>query len=521
MQYVLDGDIEYHDPAEPSTSSCPLLPGQMVNVLDVPIQSKEPSGRSPNGSTTSVDSLLVFTLDPKDKYLPPGVRRAATTSAIQQRKAELAATTLKPKLRSAATEPEGREGAMRTGQSTLERQRSLLSVFHRMRQTRSAGSNAKSGLAWPRKLFSRSESRAGQATKDEADVVPEVPKIPSYLPSRAPTATRDPFELPIQRPETPPPMPCRAPPVPMDSPHAIRLPVCQDDKYHVESQVASAHLESRDVDDPITISAAKAPEASPSADYTTTLNELQERHSYFMDTLASVKKGLGLNERPDLPATKVEDQDEQIAAKNAPLNRTSAKHAPTSSSTTKDTNMSERLCPASHSYAESSTSSFGVSDDCSPYFDTETTHSNPMSPLHLSQPETPIMSDFEDDIHIRRNSSSLAQPDYQLDYVEYASLRPPSRAPPPPPPPPASKPTTAYSALSGFQGYSLANFENASVLTIRKLPSNTFKPTDAASPLTQQANKQDLVQSWNDGSEHRMVSLVEDQDLAYLGELIN
>lgn len=457
----------------------------MVNVLNVPMQSRGPSGGSHNGSTTSVDSLLVFTLDPKDKYLPPGVRRAATTSAIQKHKAELAATTLKRKLRVASTDLQGTEGAMRTGQLTLEQQRSLLSMFDKMRQTRSAGSNAKSGPAWPRKLFSRSGSRAGQTAKEDEDDIPEVPKQPSYSPSRAATATRNAFELPVQRPETPPPMPTRAPPIPTPSAaHRASLPQSHDDRFQDQSRIGSAYLESRGNDLNPVISALKVSDASPSSSYFTPLEQRREHNSYFIETSAIARSNEIARERIDGREIRLDVQGEQLSARNVPLQRPPlATNAAPLSEPIKCPNTSEHLCPTSHSYAESSSSSYAISDDCSPYLDSNTIHSNPMSPLHLSQPGTPVMSDFEDDISIRRNSLSLARLTLSDNHdLDYGSIRPPSPAPPSPPPPPASKPTIAYSVL-GFHGYSLPNSENASVLTIKKLPSTTFKAADTTSPF--------------------------------------
>ncbi|EUC46661.1 hypothetical protein COCMIDRAFT_92329 [Bipolaris oryzae ATCC 44560] len=60
--YKVDGDEELHNPAEESTTFCPLLPGQRLNVLDVP---REGHNRS-NSDTTSA-----FTRNPNDRYLTP------------------------------------------------------------------------------------------------------------------------------------------------------------------------------------------------------------------------------------------------------------------------------------------------------------------------------------------------------------------------------------------------------------------------------------------------------------------
>ncbi|KAG9191536.1 hypothetical protein G6011_10270 [Alternaria panax] len=60
--YKVDEDEECHNPSEESTTFCPLLPGQRLNVLDVPRE-----GHSRSISDTS----SAFTRDPKDRYLTP------------------------------------------------------------------------------------------------------------------------------------------------------------------------------------------------------------------------------------------------------------------------------------------------------------------------------------------------------------------------------------------------------------------------------------------------------------------
>ena len=473
------------------------------------MQSRAPSH---NGSSTSIDSIVVFTLDPQDKYLPPGVRRAATTSAIQQRKAKLTVTP-KPRHSAATGEPDREDNVPRTGQSTLERQRSLLSVFHKLRQTRSAGSNVKSGLAWPGKLFSRSGSRAGQSATSEG--IPEVPKLPSELLNSAVTGSGDAFNLPIQRPDTPPPMPSRDAPVPMvDRVESLSRPVSRMEAIQGKSR---EDLEKPKVQEDgclPTTSVPKLPDLS-STSTDALFEKLNEQLTRFAESTAVARSSVAGSDRH---GTSRVEKDVQIAAKNAKLEEsTTATHATSSLSPIKCPNMSEHLCPTTHSYA---TSSYAASDDQSPYFDSNTTHSNPMSPLHLSQPETPVLSEFGDEhFSIRRNSISIAHLAISDSHdLDQSPLRPPSRAAPPPP---ASKPATAYSTLGGFQGYSIPDSDHTSVLTIRKLPSTTFKPADTTSTFGPQGNKKELVESWNDGSGHRMSALSElVEDLGYLGTVI-
>ena len=467
------------------------------------MQSRAPSH---NGSSTSIDSILVFTLDPQDKYLPPGVRRAATTSAIQQRRANLAAMP-KPRHRAATSEPDKENNVPRTGQSTLERQRSLLSIFHKLRQTRSAGSNAKSGLAWPPKLFSRSGSRGGQSGTSEE--IPEVPKLPSQLPNRAVTGSGDVLNLPIQRPDTSPPMPSRVAPVPIiertESTSRSSPPI---DAIHGKSPEDLQNPQVQEDGNLSTTSVLRLPDSSSTSTHAL-VEKVSEQLTRFTETTVIAKSGVARHESHGRPRI---EKNVQMAAKNGTLEESTF-----SLGAVKCPNMSEHLCPTTHSCA---TSSYAASDDQSPYLDSNTTHSNPMSPLHLSQPETPVMSEFGDEhFSIRRNSTSPAQlaisDTHSLDQLP---PRPPSRAAPPPP---ASKPATAYSTLGGFQGYSIPDSDHTSVLTIRKYPSTTFKPADTSSNFGQQGTKKELVESWNDGSEHRMSALSElVEDLGYLGTVI-
>ncbi|KAH6644576.1 hypothetical protein C7974DRAFT_430334 [Boeremia exigua] len=61
--YEVDGDKECHNPSQPSTTLCPLLPGQALNVLEIPFE-----GRNHSMST---EDASAFTRNPKDRYLTP------------------------------------------------------------------------------------------------------------------------------------------------------------------------------------------------------------------------------------------------------------------------------------------------------------------------------------------------------------------------------------------------------------------------------------------------------------------
>ncbi|KAJ5089256.1 hypothetical protein N7532_007940 [Penicillium argentinense] len=68
--YLLDDDIESINENEPVTTKCPLLPGQPVNVLNVPIvlPDSRSHGRSGSGSSQKADYR---TMNPEDKFMNP------------------------------------------------------------------------------------------------------------------------------------------------------------------------------------------------------------------------------------------------------------------------------------------------------------------------------------------------------------------------------------------------------------------------------------------------------------------
>jgi hypothetical protein len=70
LQYKVDGDDECHNPSEPSTTFCPLLPGQRLNVLELPTElpNELPTEEHCRGKS---DPSNGFTRNPSDRYLNP------------------------------------------------------------------------------------------------------------------------------------------------------------------------------------------------------------------------------------------------------------------------------------------------------------------------------------------------------------------------------------------------------------------------------------------------------------------
>lgn len=492
----------------------------MVNVLDVPVQGNLLFEGGRNVSSSSLDSA-VFTLDPTDKYLPPGVRRATTTSAIHARKAHLPAMTRR-NVKAPHNSSNKAEGAPQTSKTTqalliLERRRSLLSVFHRMRQTRSAGSNTNSNLMWPRKIF----SRADQPTKQHVpDPLEEVAKLYDRAPSLPPTRIGDEFEMPIQIPSTAGNTD-RAPTALKVYPARLKntlSPLEQQLSYSDSSQSALPNEKEQGVEHGHATSSVRNSENSFLSSYDTPTEQLRDTLPCFAPTPADDTTSSENSDRNHLAPdagetftdpTKMPLDEQTIDSDGAPSTETLGSleldfHFP------------------KYGYAES-LASYATSANFSPCLASNTTHSGPMSPYHLSQPETPIMSELGDEfLPPLRDPESLAQMGWGTSSdVDLLQARPSSIIDPQLPRPRQGDPEASS---GGFQGYSLPNHDHASVLTIRKLPSITFKQTDGPPGFSQKGSKQDLVHSWNDGSEHRMAALgelLDFDDLGYLAEMIN
>ncbi|KND91660.1 hypothetical protein TOPH_03763 [Tolypocladium ophioglossoides CBS 100239] len=80
--YEVDGSTETYDPAEPSTTACPYLPGQTVNTLNVP---NEHALRHRSASLTSVRQESFKTMDPEAKFSTPRPAPAPVSDATVRR----------------------------------------------------------------------------------------------------------------------------------------------------------------------------------------------------------------------------------------------------------------------------------------------------------------------------------------------------------------------------------------------------------------------------------------------------
>ncbi|KAE8377834.1 hypothetical protein BDV26DRAFT_281561 [Aspergillus bertholletiae] len=69
--YLLDGDVEFYNHAEPVTSLCPLLPGQPVNVLHVPVILPDTRPIHSYDRSPTLRQTEERTMNPDDKYMNP------------------------------------------------------------------------------------------------------------------------------------------------------------------------------------------------------------------------------------------------------------------------------------------------------------------------------------------------------------------------------------------------------------------------------------------------------------------
>ena len=480
-----------------------------------------PKTYSVNDSSDSLDSL-VFTLDPKDKYRPPGVRRARTTSAIQQRKSFLPKTPRKPLITSKSDYPEA-ETREQTPSSTrdgptLKPQRSLISIFDKLRRTKSAGSsNSRATTSWHRRLLSRAGSRAGLSSRSSRrttppEGIPAVPQIPPHILGAPKGNTAN-----LTPPASDGPAAHKAVDYMMPLVHAIdnlAFSPGPNDRICIAPLEALSDQEVRSQNASPNTSLQGNFGAPSKSEYSATqMHKPEAKEDHHSEPGCYHQQPPGTDSKPEDAAPSL-----MFYAAVAALSNQLPKHRDSDVDGTFPVLLHGELEPTEH-YDPTlgfncADSSYATHDNFSPNLASKSTQSGPMSPIQLSQPETPAISDFGDDaVSWRCGSDSLD--------VELAYPKPPSRAAPLPPNQPLvfSNPFKIKTAQSGFQGYSIPQNDPGSAHTIRKSSNLTFGYPEH--PLHHQAISQDLVHSWNDGSGHRMTALEElIDDVGYLGAFI-
>ncbi|KAI0191469.1 hypothetical protein EV127DRAFT_66082 [Xylaria flabelliformis] len=72
--YEIDGSSETYNPSLPTTTTCPFLPGQTVNTLDVPVERRT---RLKSASMNSLRNTDYKTMEPADRFKAPRVPTVA------------------------------------------------------------------------------------------------------------------------------------------------------------------------------------------------------------------------------------------------------------------------------------------------------------------------------------------------------------------------------------------------------------------------------------------------------------
>ncbi|MCJ1424572.1 hypothetical protein MMC29_002460 [Sticta canariensis] len=488
--YRLDGDAEHFNPVEPSTNRCPFLPGQHVNILEVPVQAIDPLRRY--GSSDSVGSD-VYTLDPGAKYISPKplARRTPRYSSITD--VDSASAVILPdealQSNSTALNRESRSSTLyqpnanssspglsigKPQSSGSATKRMLFAAFCKMRPTRSAG------------FAVRSESKGERQDNRERPVSEG---------NHAKTAKLAPsFTANISIPDTTQNM------MPCISDQRNGEPVLKViDGLPLNEQFSSLCLGPPDDEASLSVTARKTSRISNVSCYFTSLEPLQEDNAAFEESSTNSQC------RSSVSAT----TESKSFLKIPPMDAVVAQ-------VTQGVHDESRLpydevdCGA-HSFSGSDSSSYSTNNLFSPGLAPGSVYTDAMSPYHLSQPDTPSISEFGGDL-LETGTDSNFEPHATLFDVDGPkNIRIGSSG---------NLHDTEYPELDGFQGYSLSETEQASVLTLRKSSSATLESHGGGSPFGKQGSR-DLVHSWNDGSEHRLTALEElFDDLGYLGEMI-
>jgi hypothetical protein len=166
------------------------------------------------------------------------------------------------------------------------------------------------------------------------------------------------------------------------------------------------------------------------------------------------------------------------------------------------------------SFSGSASSSYCTNENFSPGLAPNHDFLDTLPHYHLSQPETPSMSEYGEDLldSLTESESRLQSVQVRDEEAEMANLHGIEHY---------AAANMYGAAYPGFFSYQLPQTEQGSNMTLKTLPSNPLSTSEGhrrygSKPI------HDQVRSWNDGAEHRMTALEAlVDDLGYLGQLIN
>ena len=461
--------MEHHNPAEPTTTTCPFLPGQAVNILEVPVQVQSVDSHGRRGSASSIDQVH-YTLNPEDKYLNP---RPPTQSEWSEkdipssqehdplsesihRKTEVFGVgsaysqnpvhaVLAPSSHDRELEPPAIRRPL-TCPVLSWTHASSWTCFHDLRQLRSAGNTTKFKLHHERPV-TRVRSR------EDVDTLPRLSFLGDIAFETSP-ATRH-LEPSLGATN----VSCQSSQsteVAL-SPFSIADPGLKFTDTHLEVALSSP--------------ARQLPLAAFSKLSISIANLADE---------ASATAALSCRETYH-PASR------RYNAMALRLLNNNVGNASTSNHETVDQHTES----VHDGNTDSVTSSVRSSEIFSPSLTSSSAYSEHMSPYQLQQPHTPELEEIQE---------------YFLAFDQDAT---PSRNSIP-------QQKLSHLSTSGFGGYTLPEADHASALTLRKIPSNPTESSSATTPA-KHTHTLDRVTSWNDGSP-ALEELF--NELSYLGNII-
>lgn len=83
LQYEVNGCTETYNPSLPSTTNCPYLPGQTVNIINVPVEQHRLRQRS--ASLSSLRRETFKTMNPNDRFITPKPTAEHTIPSVPHR----------------------------------------------------------------------------------------------------------------------------------------------------------------------------------------------------------------------------------------------------------------------------------------------------------------------------------------------------------------------------------------------------------------------------------------------------
>ncbi|KAL8654786.1 MAG: hypothetical protein Q9226_003301 [Calogaya cf. arnoldii] len=528
--YRLDGEIEHHDPIEPSTTTCPLLPGQEVNILEVPSE--------PQWPLREIWESNVFTLDPNAKYnsskppvrpkpipIPSDTLSSDTVRSalpVLERQRAHAGTSAPPP--TATLEPPEDEPS-KTSQGLcmpFPSSSSLMAKIFKLRGSKSAP-EVDGKLSGSRRGPFKSFWRRSTKGEEKHQSYRQMPTTP--IESQPEGAVKTPH---WDSSEWPPAVAQAAYVAPWIADSTIDRVLTGHTSHSIANQTtigpssdSASQMLYEDILDHNSMrgSSTKSEPTAPGFFLDSANNQSEGQNAFGAPTTASTPVASadiahrrwrsfreanlpGPEDYTDSNTGSVREGSPFVLPihTNTPPIRLSEGEKSQTNSVTRVA-RSARQPSLLHDNRETLQSFYCTS----PMLDGQ------LSPHYLSQPESPSVRDFDEPWESESQS-------------RLASQSTPCETPPVLAKSNFGKGESELMPMPqlfspGFQGYSLPEAEHVSTLTLRKLPSNILTESHQRSPSSQSHR---FVQSWDDGSDQRHLTALDElvDDLGHLGRII-